>query len=261
MPEHALSEEAEEALAQLWVIAEEEDRDSAINSRLSTLDSSTLRAQYGDSAIAQLIEAGLVQERVGAHGCAPALSLTHSGTAEAASVIRRERLAERLLTDVLEIGEAEVEATACEFEHLLRRGIDDEICTLLGHPRFCPHGSPIPSGPCCRARPRSPGKVISALADLSPGQSGVVAYIHGHRRELMQRMLAMGVIPGAPVTLVQSTPSYLFQLGQTQLAVDRETAQDIYLRITQREPTSARRTGWLPASVGRLRLRRRRGRR
>jgi DtxR family Mn-dependent transcriptional regulator len=243
----SLSETAEEALAELWVASEEKG--------LAGLQAGEIAGADREAALAQLIAAGLVQQR------GSAVSLTDSGKVEAASIIRRERLAERLLTDVVEVDEEQATETACRFEHLLRRGIDDQICTLLGHPRSCPHGSPIPPGECCRVRARGAGTVISALADLSPGQSGVVAYIHGRRRELIQRMLAMGVIPGAPVALVQIVPSYVFELGQgQQVAVDRETAQEIYVRVAGRQPPAKRKTEWLAAPVRGLRLRRRRGR-
>jgi len=253
--ETALTEEAEEVLAQLWVTAE--SRAVGAGSVNPANAGFTKPAPNdGDPTVVELIAAGLVQQQEGA------VSLTEAGKTEGASIIRRERLAERLLTDILDLGESQVAETACKFEHLLRRGIDDEICTLLGHPRFCPHGSPIPPGECCRAGARSAEKVISSLADLTPGQAGTVAYIHGRRRELMQRMLAMGVVPGAPIALVQTAPSFVFQLGQAQLAVDRETAQDIYVRLAAR-PRSGRRpsaAGWLPKRIRSLRLRRRRGR-
>jgi DtxR family Mn-dependent transcriptional regulator len=248
MNQPPLSETAEEALAELWVASEEKG--------LPALQASEMAGDGREEALAQLVAAGLVQRREGA------VSLTDSGKAEAASIIRRERLAERLLRDVIELDEEQATETACRFEHLLRRGIDDRICTLLGHPRSCPHGSPIPPGECCRVRARAAGTVISTLADLSPGQSGVVAYIHGRRRDLIQRMLAMGVIPGAPVALVQAVPSYVFELGRgQQVAVDRETAQDIYVRVDRRQqPVRRRPPPWLPLPVRGLRLRRRGGR-
>jgi len=246
MDDLTLSENAEEILAHLWVAAEQQSPPE---------QAAEISREGWDAALAELTAAGLTEQGAGA------VSLTDSGKAEGASIVRRERLAERLLTDVLELAEGEMEETACKFEHLLRRGLDDEICTLLGHPRFCPHGSPIPPGECCRARARAPAKVISALADLPPGQSGVVAYVHGRRQELMQRMLAMGVIPGAPIALVQTAPSYVFQLGHGLVAVDRETAQDIYVRITERPSPVARKAGWLPGRFRRLGLGpRRRGR-
>src|SRR5262249_33120734 len=72
---------------------------------------------------------------------------TEKGEARARSVIRRHRLAERLFMDVLSIhDEAEIEASACKFEHILSPEVTDRMCTLLGHPIACPHGSPIPKG-------------------------------------------------------------------------------------------------------------------
>ena len=75
---------------------------------------------------------------------------TAAGEERARTVIRRHRLAERLFMDVLSIrDEVEIESSACKFEHILSPDVTDRICTLLGHPVACPHGSPIPQGPCC----------------------------------------------------------------------------------------------------------------
>jgi len=75
---------------------------------------------------------------------------TPAGEERARNVIRRHRLAERLFMDVLSIrDEVEVESSACKFEHILSEDVTDRICTLLGHPVECPHGSPIPRGECC----------------------------------------------------------------------------------------------------------------
>ena len=213
-----LTEPAEEILADLWVAAEEKHEPS--------LPASAPAREGAEEALRELAARGLVECR------SDRLSLTDAGRREAASIVRRERLAERLLVDVLALPEAAAAETACKFEHLLRRGIDDEICTLLGHPRVCPHGSPIPPGECCRAGAHAAGKVVSALADLAPGQKGAIAYLHSRRREIMQKLLAMGLVPGAPIALLQRSPSYVFQLGQAQIAVDYDTARDIYVRLT-----------------------------
>jgi putative ABC transport system ATP-binding protein len=79
------------------------------------------------------------------------VTLTPRGRQRAADIIRRHRLAERLFTDSLALdSELEIEQQACKFEHILSREATDKICTFLGHPRTCPHGAPIPSGPCCQ---------------------------------------------------------------------------------------------------------------
>ncbi len=78
------------------------------------------------------------------------LQFTEQGEQRARSVIRRHRLAERLFMDVLFIrDDAAVESNACTFEHILSPEVTDRICTFLGHPTTCPHGSPIPPGECC----------------------------------------------------------------------------------------------------------------
>ena len=75
---------------------------------------------------------------------------TAEGRARAASVIRRHRLAERLFMDTLALrDDQQVESNACTFEHILSPEVTERICTFLGHPARCPHGSPIPPGPCC----------------------------------------------------------------------------------------------------------------
>src|ERR1700736_106865 len=78
------------------------------------------------------------------------VELTPRGRQRAGSIIRRHRLAERLFTDSLAMdSESEIEQQACKFEHILSPEATDKICTFLGHPRTCPHGAPIPPGPCC----------------------------------------------------------------------------------------------------------------
>jgi putative ABC transport system ATP-binding protein len=78
------------------------------------------------------------------------LNFTAEGRRRAASVIRRHRLAERLFTDTLALrDDQEIESNACTFEHILSPEVTERICTFLGHPTRCPHGSPIPPGPCC----------------------------------------------------------------------------------------------------------------
>jgi putative ABC transport system ATP-binding protein len=78
------------------------------------------------------------------------VALTPRGRTRAGSIIRRHRLAERLFTDSLAMdSESEIEEQACKFEHILSPEATDKICTFLGHPRTCPHGAPIPPGPCC----------------------------------------------------------------------------------------------------------------
>jgi putative ABC transport system ATP-binding protein len=80
------------------------------------------------------------------------IHFTDKGQKRAEDIIRRHRLAERLFIQTFRVqDEAEVAEQACRFEHILSPEATDSICTFLNHPRTCPHGSPIPAGPCCVA--------------------------------------------------------------------------------------------------------------
>ena len=99
--------------------------------------------------VATMTRLGLLESDGGA-GDASRLNFTVEGRLRAASVIRRHRLAERLFMDTLALrDDAQVESNACTFEHMLSPEVTERICTFLGHPTHCPHGSPIPPGPCC----------------------------------------------------------------------------------------------------------------
>ena len=78
--------------------------------------------------------------------------LTEAGARRARDVIRRHRLAERLFTDTFSIEDAEAHQQACRFEHIITPELDQRICSFLGHPKTCPHGNPIPPGPCCETK-------------------------------------------------------------------------------------------------------------
>jgi putative ABC transport system ATP-binding protein len=96
------------------------------------------------------------------------VSFTRDGEARARSVIRRHRLAERLFVDVLSIrDDASIESNACTFEHILSPEVTDRICAFLGHPKTCPHGSPIPPGECC-----GNGVRVSTSSSTAPAPTG-----------------------------------------------------------------------------------------
>jgi putative ABC transport system ATP-binding protein len=93
------------------------------------------------------------------------LYFTERGRQRATDVIRRHRLAERLFIQTFKVeDEKEVEQQACKFEHILSPEATDRICTFLGHPETCPHGSPIPRGPCCEAAALGKSESTATLA-------------------------------------------------------------------------------------------------
>src|SRR5471032_2764160 len=87
--------------------------------------------------------------------------LTQKGLEVAVRVIRRHRLAERLLTDVLGMPWDEVHAEACRLEHAISARVEERLITLLGNPQSCPHGHPIP--PADGSDPERPGVPLAQL--------------------------------------------------------------------------------------------------
>jgi DtxR family Mn-dependent transcriptional regulator len=125
-----------------------------------------------------------------------------------------------------------IHETSCKFEHLLHKGLERSICTLLGHPKTCPHGKPIPPGSCCRsAAKESLQKIIMPLSDLEVKKKGKVAYLQTGNRDMIQKIIAMGILPKTEISLLQKFPSYVIQVGESQFAIDQEMASQIYVRL------------------------------
>ncbi len=165
--------------------------------------------------------------------------LTEAGRALGQRVLRRCRLAERLLHDVLLVRKDRTQSNACAFEHVLQDGLDNRICTLLGHPRVCPHGHPIPEGECCKRAGLDPLNEVSALCDGRPNQTGVVAYLSTRDHREIQKLMALGILPGSDIRLIRLFPSYVFELGHTQFTVDRSLAEKIIVHWRDREDDSS----------------------
>jgi len=171
----------------------------------------------------QARQAGWVEAGEASH------QLTPAGLAIGRDVMRRHRLAECLLQDVLVAKSDGLNDAACRFEHILQHGLDERICFLLGHPRTCPHGRAIPEGECCRRARADSIREVAPLCDGKPGDEGAVAYLATRDNREVQKMMAMGILPGAKIELIQRFPSYVFQVGHSQFAVDRPLAEIIYV--------------------------------
>ena len=211
------SRESEEVLQALFSL-EEEGKTPVAPADL------VARARVEAAALEEAVRAGLAIE--GPDG----VTFTDAGRAKAALLARRHRLAERLLEDVLRVDDSAVEPTACEVEHFLVKEVTDSICTLLGHPRECPHGKPIPPGACCAAGTLRASPVVESLANFDAGESGAVAYVHTASPERLDRLASFGLVPGTELRVHQTWPSTVVRMGETELAFDRETAEEIFVR-------------------------------
>jgi len=153
------------------------------------------------------------------------------GEKRAEEIIRRHRLAERLFSEVFEIEESYMESSACQFEHILSHKVLDSVCTFLGHPPICPHGKPIPRGACCARFKREVVPLVRPLSDLKMGEEGRVVFMTPKSRTRLERLSALGLIPGSIVKLAQKRPSFVLEIGETALALDEEIVREIYVKI------------------------------
>ncbi|WP_457555890.1 metal-dependent transcriptional regulator [Candidatus Pyrohabitans sp.] len=138
-----ISESMEEYLETLWILLKEEEREYAkineIAERLGIAPPSAVEM------LRKMQKLGFVEyePRVG-------IRLTGRGEELARQAIRSHRLAELLLTELLDMElNSEVHAHACAIEHHISEAIAEAVCIKLGHPSRCPHGKPIPRGECC----------------------------------------------------------------------------------------------------------------
>jgi DtxR family Mn-dependent transcriptional regulator len=158
------------------------------------------------------------------------VTLTPEGEGRASGVVRRHRLTERLFRDLLAVGDDTMEAQACEFEHILSPEATESVCTLLGHPPTCPHGKPIPPGPCCSAFPKTVRPLVTGLPAFPLGATGRIVFIAPKFHDRMDRLAALGVIPGSLVRLHQRSPSFVIEVGETTIALDPEIAREVFVK-------------------------------
>lgn len=113
----------------------EEDDVEVIQARIAE------RLQISRPAVSEMIR------RLEAEGLvtnADTIELTGAGQELAQQVVRRHRLAERFLTDVLQLSWAEAHHEAGKWEHVMSDNVEQAMNRLLGEPTTCPHGNPIP---------------------------------------------------------------------------------------------------------------------
>ncbi len=212
-----LLEKIEEILEMLWISKKERNK--------KELSFNVLGVEKDSEEIKELLSKKLITVED------DNISLTNDGDAKGENVVRRHRLAEKLLVDVLDLSGSSIHETACKIEHYLKEGIEDKVCTLLGHPKTCPHGNPIPAGPCCKANLKVGDKYVQPLSQLKFGQAGKIAYIQGVAQKNLQSLASMGILPGVKITVKQTFPSCLFQIGNSEFAVDKDIAQAIFVRV------------------------------
>ncbi|MEM0007683.1 MAG: metal-dependent transcriptional regulator [Candidatus Bathyarchaeia archaeon] len=145
------------------------------------------------NTIAHLEKHGLVE-----HTPYKGVKLTAEGEKLAISIIRRHRLAERLLTDILEAEWCNVHESACRLEHALTDDVLSLLERRLGYPKFCPHGNPIPT---------ESGEVSDVecfpLTSVAVNQTCTIVKIINEKRDMLLALAAKGIKPNVSVHIVK----------------------------------------------------------
>jgi len=158
------------------------------------------------------------------------MHLTESGRAYATAVLRRHRLAELLLVDVLKVPWSQVHEEACRLEHAISDNLEAHLVTLLGDPGMCPHGNPIPGS----ANIVDPGP-LQPLARVAVGTRCVVRRIDEHLQTQLDHMreLERGrLMPGQELTVVRSDEDGLvLDVAGVAVELERVVATEVYVSL------------------------------
>jgi len=159
------------------------------------------------------------------------VKLTEKGLRIALQVVRRHRLSERLLTDLLHVEWDKVHDAACKLEH----GITDEIIKplekVLRHPKTCPHGNPIPTK--CGGILEEKSQPITELKEK---EQGTIVKITQERSDFLHYLDTLGLVPGASIEIVEKGPfnePITVKVGANSRALSRAMASIIEVKRTK----------------------------
>jgi DtxR family Mn-dependent transcriptional regulator len=163
------------------------------------------------------------------------VKLAKDGRQEALRVLRRHRLVEQFLLEVLEVPWERVHGEAHRIEHALSDYLVERIDDLLNHPSHDPHGAPIPT-----VDGHLEKRDLLRLADLAPGQSGVIARVSDREPDLLRHLAELDLFPGTGFTVTAIAPldgPRTVQVGDSSHTLGREVAQQIMV-TTPGDPES-----------------------
>jgi len=156
------------------------------------------------------------------------VKLTEKGLKIALQVVRRHRLSERLLTDILHIEWGKVHDVACKLEHAIADEIVKPLEKALGHPKTCPHGNPIPTkcGGIIEEKSQS-------LTMLKERERGIIVKITEEKSDLLHYLDTLELVPGASVEILEKAPfngPITLKIGSSSHALSRKMASIIQVK-------------------------------
>jgi DtxR family Mn-dependent transcriptional regulator len=174
------------------------------------------------------------------------LELTAEGRRHATSVMRKHRLAECLLIDVIGMEWEEVHIEACRWEHVMSDSVERRIAALLGAPTTCPHGNPIPGLDELGTLPSAPPAGIGAVGgaalvtlEQAVQQGSPQAVVRRISEQIqpdagiMRELRAAGVQPGRTVTVTPAPAGrgLLVSTDTGETLVDGMVARHVFVSV------------------------------
>ncbi|HSK91871.1 MAG TPA: metal-dependent transcriptional regulator [Euzebyales bacterium] len=183
-----------------------------------------LSAPAVSETVARLEQEGLMKLREDR-----TVELTQEGRARAVSVMRKHRLAERLLVDVIGLRWDLVHAEACRWEHVISDEVEQRLVEVLDAPTHDAHGNPIPG-----IGPESEPSDLLSLADAaSEDEPVVVDRISEHLQadaEVIARLFDLGLRPGTRLMAHHENGAVVIDTGDRRSVLDEDSARFVYVR-------------------------------
>lgn len=176
------------------------------------------------AGIGRLVRDGLIRL-----GPGRTLELTKAGRAHAAGIVRRHRIAERWLTDVLGFDWLRADVEASRLEHAMSAEVADRLHELIGRPATCPHGNTIPGTDAKRGPEQELGR-------LAPGRSARLRRIsevaEREAPELLRFLADSGFTLGGRIQMVEASPgagTVTVRVGGRRVSMSTEVARKIWV--------------------------------
>lgn len=221
IPDNKISDAMRDYLAEIYRLGQGElwVSTTALAERLEVSGPATVRM------VRRLHNLGLVD-----HLPYKGVRLTPPGKKVALRHIRRHRLVERFLVDVLKFGWDEVHDEADELHKGITQRLEDRIDELMGHPTTCPHGDPIPS---------ISGEIVEIhdkpLTVVPPGSKGKITRVKTREPEKLKYLAEIGLVPGAAFELLNRAPfngPLRLKIGRTEPIIGAELAAALWVDTT-----------------------------
>ena len=151
------------------------------------------------------------------------VSLTEEGLETAQNIRRKHHIVERFLTDVLDMDHQAAHDEACLMEHAISEDSANKICRIIGARVDC--DCKTCSNPCDREVSEM------SVADMIPGQFGLISHLKSDDAAQVRKLLSMGFIPGRKIMLdsMHNNGPRVVRIGETVIAIDQDLSKVVRL--------------------------------